>query len=74
MSQRATVSTVVKIDVSPEGVKLTFEGLDTDLVTLMAQAQEYEIVGAPGYHTFDSSDLVIRSKKALAFVDRPPEV
>ncbi|AYP68631.1 hypothetical protein EalM132_00119 [Exiguobacterium phage vB_EalM-132] len=70
MSKQATVSTVVKIDVSTDGVSLTFEGLDADLASLIANAIDYEVVGAPEYHTYDSSNIVIKSKKSLAFVDR----
>lgn len=71
--QQGTVTTVAKIDVSPNGVVITLEGLDMDLAKLMAQAVDYEVLGGEEYLTYQSSILTIRTKKALSFVDRPPE-
>lgn len=71
MSSQATVLTTVRIDVSPTGVSLTIEGLDTDLAELMAAAGTYS-AGAAERFTVDTSSIVISSTKQLQFVDKTP--
>lgn len=67
MSQ-PTVLTTVKIDISPEGIKFTFEGIDNDLAKLIEVAGEF-VVQPMEYRSFDTSDVVIKSKKVIVFVD-----
>jgi hypothetical protein len=66
---QATVLMPVKIDVSPDGIKFTFEGIDSDLAKLIESAGEFVVQGPVEYRSFDTSDLVIKSKKVIAFVD-----
>lgn len=70
MSQ-PTVLTTVKIDISPEGIKFTFEGIDNDLAKLIEVAGEF-VVQPVEYRSFDTSDVVIKSKKVIVFVDPQP--
>jgi hypothetical protein len=69
---QATVQATVKIDVSPEGIKFTIEGLDADLASLIGVAGKFSVL-VPEYHTFDTSTVVIKSDKVIAFVDPPEE-
>lgn len=68
--QQGTVLSTVKIDVSPDGIRLTMEGLETDLASLIAEAGGFTALDLV-YHTYDSSDVCLLSNKKLAFVDRP---
>ncbi|UAV84406.1 hypothetical protein phi18_136 [Bacillus phage phi18] len=70
--EQATVVSQVSIDIGPDGIRFSFEGMDNDLAELISQAKEFEVV-EKGYHTTDSSSLAIRSKKRIAFVDRVEE-
>lgn len=70
MSQQPTLLTTLKIDVSPEGIKFTIEGLDTDLAKLIEQAKDFSVQPVE-FHSFDSSDVVITSTKMIQFVDKP---
>lgn len=70
--EQATVVTQVAIDVGPDGIRFTFEGMDKDLAELIHQAMEYEVLSSD-YHTVDSNTIVLRSKKMIAFVERPSE-
>ncbi|AGY47017.1 hypothetical protein CampHawk_139 [Bacillus phage CampHawk] len=70
--EQATVVSQVAIDVGPEGIRFSFEGMDNDLAELISQAKEFEVI-EKGFLTNDSSTLTIRSKKKIAFVDRPAE-
>ena len=67
MSQ-ATVTAMAKIDISPNGIQITFEGLDKDLADLMYAALSYTMSSTPVYRTFDSSDVLIKSNKVIEFV------
>ena len=68
MSQQATVITTLKIDVSPNGIKFTIEGLDTDLAELIGQAKDF-VVEPVEFNNFDSSNVTIKSTKVIQFVD-----
>jgi hypothetical protein len=70
---QSTLTVNLKIDVSPEGVSLTFEGLDKDLSDLINAGKDYEVV-TNEYRTFDTNDVVIRTVKKISFVDREPEL
>ncbi|MNI32952.1 hypothetical protein D3C73_868780 [compost metagenome] len=67
---QATVNTTVKIDVGPDGIRFTLEGLDADLCNLIQKAMNYEVI-TNEYRTFDTNDLILRSVKEIGFVDRP---
>lgn len=71
MSSESTVATRVLIDVSPDGILFTIEGLDADLANLIAKAGAYEVLGNE-YHTYDTNTIQIRSVRAIAFLKRPP--
>lgn len=66
---QSTVVTSVSIDVSPEGISLTFEGIDSDLANLMFSGKQYVCESKPAYRTYDTSDVVIKTRKALQFVE-----
>lgn len=70
--EQATVTSQVSIDIGPDGIKFSFEGMDNDLAELINQAKEFEVVDKE-FYTNDTSSLAIRSKKKIAFVDRPAE-
>ena len=70
MSEQATVLTSVKIDISPEGIKFTIEGLDSDLARLIESAGRFS-VEAPEHHNIDTSNVYIKSDRVLRFVDPP---
>jgi len=72
-NQMGTISTNVKLDVSPDGIRMTFTSLDSDIAKLITQAGDFEVV-LNEYQTFETSNLVMRSKKVIDFVDRPPEL
>ncbi len=72
-NQMGTISTNVKLDVSPDGIRMTFTSLDSDIAKLIAQAGDFEVV-LNEYQTFETSNLVVRSKKVIDFVDRPLEL
>jgi len=70
MAESATVRTSVSIDVGPKGVKFTFEGLDKDLAELIVSAGEFVVdTTIDSYKTFDSNNVVVKSKKVLQFVE-----
>ena len=71
-NQMGTISTSVKLDISPDGVRMTFTSLDSDIAKLIAQAGDFEVV-LNEYQTYETNNVVIRSKKVISFVDRPPE-
>ncbi len=71
-NQMGTISTNVKLDISPDGVRMTFTSLDSDIAQLIAQAGDFEVV-LNEYQTFETNNLVMRSKKVISFVDRPSE-
>lgn len=64
---QATVVATAKLDVSPDGVKITFEGLDADLANLMASAQTYTAEPTE-YRSYDTCDLIIKTTKVIQFV------
>jgi hypothetical protein len=70
MAQQSTVITTLKIDVSPDGIKLTIEGLDTDLATLIGEASDFKVEPVE-FNSFDSSNVFIKSTKMIQFVDKP---
>mgnify|MGYP001075120890 CR=1 FL=1 len=70
--EQATVVSQVSIDIGPEGIRFSFEGMDNDLADLINQAKEFEVIEKE-FYTNDSSSLTIRSKQKIAFVDRPVE-
>jgi hypothetical protein len=70
-NKMGTLSTTVKIDVSPEGVTFVFNNLDSDIAKLIQSAKDIEVIENE-YQTYESSNLVLRTKKALGFVDREP--
>lgn len=67
MPSTSTLSTLVRIDVSPDGVRLSIDSLDADLADLIALAGSFS-VETPLYHTVDTKDVVIKSTKVLQFV------
>lgn len=67
--KQGTIITPAKIDVSPDGVTITFEAIDEDISRLISGAGEYD-ASVPEYHTHDSSDVKLVSKKKIVFVDR----
>lgn len=67
---RSTYSTPLLIDVSPDGIKFTIEGVDSDLASLISAASTFT-VQTPTYRTVDSSDVVIKSDKVIQFIDPP---
>ena len=70
MAESATVLTSVSIDIGPKGVKFTFEGLDKDLAELIVSAGEFVVDPTiDSYKTFDSNNVVVKSKKVLQFVE-----
>jgi hypothetical protein len=71
VSQQPTVLTSVKVDINPSGVTLTFEGIDTDLANLLQAAGTFT-AQVPVQHSFDTSDLVIKSDKVISFVNPTP--
>lgn len=70
---QSTLTVNLKIDVNPDGIFLTFEGLDKDLSDLINAGKDYEVV-TNEYRTFDTNDVTIRTVKKISFVDREPEV
>lgn len=68
--KQGTIITPAKIDVSPDGIKISFESIDADLANLIADAGDYTANPAE-FTTYDSSDVVMVSKRKLAFVDKP---
>lgn len=68
--RKGTVTTSVKIDVSPDGIRLSIEGLESDLATLLEKAGKFTVEPVQ-YHTYDSMDVFITSDKAIEFVDKP---
>ncbi|MMZ43624.1 hypothetical protein D1872_51870 [compost metagenome] len=69
----STVLTKVKIDVNPDGITFSIEGLDTDLARLIEAAGTFNVKPVE-YHTFDSSNVTIQSDRALLFVPRAPKI
>lgn len=67
-----TINASVKLDISPDGVRMTFTSLDSDIAQLITQAGDFEVV-LNEYQTFETNNLVMRSKKVISFTDRPPE-
>lgn len=67
----STLLTKVKIDVNPEGITFSFEGLPNDLTKLIEAAGTFR-VNPVVYRTFDTADISIQSDKALLFVPRAP--
>lgn len=70
MAQQATVLTTVSIDVSPDGIKFTLSGLDTDLASLIEKAGDF-VVEPKEFNNFETSNIVIKSKKVIQFVEPP---
>lgn len=70
MSQQPTVLIPLKIDVSPNGIKLTIEGLDTDLAELIVAALDFRAKPIQ-FNSFESSNVVIESTRVIQFVDPP---
>jgi hypothetical protein len=70
MSKQSTVLTNLKIDVSPDGITFTIEGLDTDLAKLIEQAVDFKVEPVE-FLSHDSSTVTIKSTKMISFVDRP---
>ena len=66
---RATVTVQGKIDISPDGIKITFEGIDSDLSRLLEQADRFSVESRE-YHAFDSETVTILSDQAISFVDK----
>ncbi len=73
MSSTATLQVVLKIDVGVDGITMTIDSLDKDLAELIASGKDYEVLPNQ-YMTYDTDTVTIRSKKALAFTDRPDVV
>lgn len=71
MADTPTVTAIVKIDVSPNGIRFMIESLENDLASLIFAAGDF-VVDPLVYHTHDTSDVTIRTKKVLQFID-PPE-
>lgn len=69
----ASIITRAKIDINPNGITLTFEGLDDDLATLMYTAKEFEVISKT-VRNLNTTDIVVRSKQAIKFVPRPPQI
>lgn len=69
---QATVTVTAKIDVNPNGVSISFEGIDSDLASLMSKGTPY-VCTEPVYRSYDTSDIVIKTRKALQFVE-PVEI
>ena len=69
MAERATITTTVSIDVSPDGVKFTINSLDSDVAELIALALDYKAEPSVS-SSYSMSSVVIKSVKALQFVTR----
>lgn len=65
-----TVRHTALIDIGPDGIKLTMEGMDDDLVKLLQQALTFE-VDTVTPRASGTSDITIRSIKLIQFADRP---
>ena len=70
VQQTGTLITSAKIDVSPDGIKISIEGLESDLAQLLFQAGKFTVEPTE-YRTYDSMDVFITSDKAISFVDKP---
>lgn len=60
-----------KVDISPSGIILRFDSMDSDLAELFKRAEEFYVCDTKELSS-NHADLTIKSKKVLAFVD-PPE-
>lgn len=70
--QSATMSVNLQIDVSPNGIEFTIEGMEDDLADLIREAKDFEVLDVK-YRSVETSDVFIRSVKALTFIDRGEE-
>lgn len=70
MAETPTKSVIGNLYVGPEGIKIVFEGIDSDTAALIASAKEY-IAEPIQSQTYDTEIVTIRSKQVLKFVDAP---
>lgn len=69
---QATVTAIAKIDISPQGVCIILEGIDNDLANLLSKGKNF-ICGEPVYRSYDTSDVMIKTRQTLQFVE-PVEI
>jgi hypothetical protein len=67
--ETSTIDTVAKIDVSPEGVKITLPAIDKDIASLIQSASKFTVQPVET-HSYDTSNVTILSDRKIAFVDR----
>lgn len=70
--KQGTSQATVKIDISPGGITISFEAIDQELADLISSAGEF-VTSPVEHHTYDSSNLTLKTKKVLRFVDPDPE-
>ena len=64
----AVVTMTAKINVSPDGIEIIFEGMDEHLSSLIQLAGTYE-ADTPIYRSLGSYDISVKSTKVINFVE-----
>jgi hypothetical protein len=65
----ASILTKLKIDINPDGISLSLEGIDADIAKLIQAAGDFTVTQLDT-RNLDVSDVVIKSVKSIQFVDR----